>query len=240
MAATQSSDGLTTAHQPQRLMITPCAVGCKRRLDRLPSTLPATLPMRRMLPTVNRQHDNRTSSHAEVDRVGKATQHGSLRRAMHTRKRRGHFGDPLHESLEGFTELVAKTSATRLVPLLDLDRLSSGLWPEDNLERHVQPRSLERTTDHGTPLSGSLRCSAQRRSSSARSASLNSRCSSRSSSSRLSHRDMAKSARSPGESFKSSVNGFEGMGDRRMMAVSLQSGGDGTRSMGSAAARPPV
>ncbi len=192
-------------------MIAPGAVGCKRRLDRLAPTLPAALPTRRMLPTVNRQHDNRTRSHAKVNRVGKPTQHGSLRRAMHARKRCGKVGDPLHEFLEGFTELVAEARTPRFVPLLNLDRLRSGLWPEDDLEWHAQPRSLERTTDHGTPLAGSLRCSAQRRSSSARSASLNSSCSSRSSSLRLSHRDMAKTARSPGGSFKSSVNGFEGM-----------------------------
>ena len=57
-------------------------------------------------------------------------------------------------------------------PLAYFENLIFGLRLEDDAQRHGQPLSLERTSDQGIAESGFWRCSAQRRSSSARFASI--------------------------------------------------------------------
>jgi hypothetical protein len=108
-------------------------------------------------------------------------------------------------------ELSHQAEALRLIPLAHFQRLVFGLWPEDNFQRHVQPWSLARTSAHGMADFGFFRCSAQRRSSSARSASDSSNAPSRSASLRLSHKAIASSARSLAGSLSSSVRGLDAM-----------------------------
>jgi hypothetical protein len=85
------------------------------------------------------------------------------------------------------------------------------LRPEDDCSRHAYLMSLDRTSDQGTAESGFSTCSAQRLSSSARSASESSKAPSRSISERLSHKAIASCARSPAGNLRSSVRGLDGM-----------------------------
>jgi len=127
-----------------------------------------------MLATMDRQHDYGVDSHSKVDCVGEATKNGSPGLAVNSRKRQWRLGNPLDEPFQGFNELFAQARTARLVPVSNLESLAFGLGPEDDLHQHPQLRSFERTTAQGMPLPGFSRCSAQRRSSSARSASLSS------------------------------------------------------------------
>jgi hypothetical protein len=111
-----------------------------------------------------------------------------------------------------FDELAPQPETLRLVPLTYFKRLVFSFRPEDDFGGNVvQPWSLARTSDHGRAEEGFFRCSAQRRSSLARSASDNSNAPWRSASLRLSHKAIASSARSPGGSLRRSVKALEGM-----------------------------
>ena len=130
---------------------------------------------------------------------------------MDARKGKWAGGDACNQDVECLAEFSPEPRTPRLVPLPHFKRFVLSLGPEDDFERHNQSRSLERTSDQGTAESGLSRCSAQRLSSSARSASDSSNSPSRSASVRLSHRAIASSARSPAGSLRSSIKGLEGM-----------------------------
>jgi hypothetical protein len=164
-----------------------------------------------MLPSVDRQHHHCGISHAKVRWVGETRQHGTTSLSMNARKMKWTGRSALDDSVQFFGELSPQTEALRLIPLAHIQRLVFGLWPEDNCQRHVQPWSLARTSAHGMADFGFFRCSAQRRSSSARSASDSSNAPSRSASLRLSHKAIASSARSPAGSLSSSVRGLDAM-----------------------------
>ena len=188
----------------------------QRVLDRVFGSGPSArlcpaLPAGWMLASVDRQYHHCGISHAKVNRVGEARQHGTTSLSTNPRKMKGTGRNALDDSVQFFAELSPQTDALRLIPLAHFQRLVFGLWPEDNFQRHVQPWSLARTSAHGMADFGFFRCSAQRRSSSARSASDSSNAPSRSASLRLSHKAIASSARSPAGSLSSSVRGLDAM-----------------------------
>jgi hypothetical protein len=130
---------------------------------------------------------------------------------MNARKLKWTDRDALDDPVQLFAELAPQTEALRLVPPAHFQHFVFGLWPEDNFQRHIQPWSLVRTSAHGMADFGFFRCSAQRRSSSARSASDSSNAPARSASLRLSHKAIASSARSLAGSLSSSVRGLDAM-----------------------------
>ena len=91
---------------------------------------------------------------------------------MNARKSEWTAPDACDKDVQRLAELAAETNTPRLIPLPHFKSLVFGLRPEDDSEWHGQLRSLERTSDQGMPESGFSRCSAQRLSSSARSASV--------------------------------------------------------------------
>ena len=62
-----------------------------------------------MLSTVNGQYDYRVASDAEIDGVGKSTEHSALRFAMNAGKRRRCLRNPRNQRFQGFAELFAQT-----------------------------------------------------------------------------------------------------------------------------------
>lgn len=157
---------------------------------------------------MNTQHDDVFGIEPEVDGVRKSRQNSPANLLMRPRKRQRIFGDSANERIDGLPKLVAEACAARFVPPLDLEEFAFGLRPEDNVPGHVQPSNLRRTSDHGTADSGFRRCSAHRRSSSARCSGVSSSARSRSASARLSQSAIASSARSVAGSLSKSDSGF--------------------------------
>jgi hypothetical protein len=127
---------------------------------------------------------------------------------MHARKGHRIVGHASDQPIDGSRKLATQARATRFVPPVDLQRFVFGLRPKDNPSRHAQPSILRRTSDQATADPGFCRCSAHRRSSSARCPALSSRAPSRSVSLRLSQSAIASSARSLAGSLRSSDSGL--------------------------------
>lgn len=164
-----------------------------------------------MLPPVDSQHDDVVTSDAEVDGVRKPCEHCTASFIVRALKGQRIRCDARHEVRRRPHRTRRRGQPGATQPLPNLEDFVCGLRPEDDLERHAQPSSFGRTSDQGTADRGFSTCSAHRRSSSARCASVSSSSPVRSTSVRLSHRAMACSARSRAGSLRSCGRGLDGM-----------------------------
>lgn len=160
---------------------------------------------------MDRQHHHCGIGDSKIDGIRKSCQHRSPRFVVNARKSKRTDCNAFDERIEFLPELLSKASAPRFVPVVNFKHFVFGLWPENNFECHVQPCSFARTSAQGIAEFGFLRCSAHRRSSSARSSSDSWSSPSRSASLRLPHRAIASSARSLAGSLRSSARGLEGI-----------------------------
>ena len=165
------------------------------------------LPPGWILAPVNRQDHDLVVVAAKVDGVGKVGLYSPPDLTVHARKRHRVRQEPI-EGIKGGREAASQTVAARLIPRTRFQCLRFRLGAEDHIGGQGQPNNLRRTSDQGTADAGFRRCSAQRRSSSARCWPVSSNAPSRSASLRLSQRAIAISARSSAGSFSRSVNGF--------------------------------
>ncbi len=122
---------------------------------------------------------------------------------MSARKGQRARHDALDYRIDGTRELRPKSLASFFVPAPSLKDFILCFRSENNTSGHSLANNFRRTSDQGTTLSGVFSWSAHRRSSSARCSGLNASSPSRSSSDRLSHNAIARSARSPGGSLNS-------------------------------------
>ena len=90
-----------------------------------------------MLPPVERQNDNVFPHGAEIDRVGKSSQHCSSSFAMRSRERQRIRRHPRHEFVDGQPELHTEPGASPFVPLAYFKRVVLGLRPEYNPPSHA-------------------------------------------------------------------------------------------------------
>jgi hypothetical protein len=160
---------------------------------------------------MDREHNDFVIQKAEVNRVRKTLQDCSSYLTVdswisewmpqYSRNHLVHCGP----------ELRAQAFGSGFVPLAYLEQLLFSLRSKNRAWDQSRPKSFRRTSDQGTEESGFARCSDQRCSSSARCSSVSPNSTSRSASVRLSQSAIASSARSPGESFRSSASVLECM-----------------------------
>ena len=161
---------------------------------------------------MERQNYNRAiRRNAKVYRIWETLQHGSPGFAMSARKGHRVHHDALNYRIDGTRELRPKPLASFFVPAPSLKDFILCFRSENNTTGHSLDNNFRRTSDQGITLSGLFSWSAHRRSSSDRCSGLNASSPSRSSSDRLCHNAIARSARSPGGSRNSCASTLDSM-----------------------------
>src|SRR5438445_9156198 len=166
--------------------------------------LPAQLPTKGMSSPVHHSHDNTSSRRCtKVDAEWKPAHNCTARFTVDERISERIGRDALDCVVDLAGELCAEPRLLLFVPSPCREEFLVRFWPEDNGEAHCPSCTLRRTSSQGIADPGFSRCSAHRRSSSARCVGSSSSSVSRSWSLRLSHSAIASSARSLAGSFSS-------------------------------------
>ena len=169
---------LTSTHHPRhftspRAPSGACGVRPHSQCCRRKSNLRARLPTRRVLPSVHSLNNDVLIGKSVIHGVWKSEQNRPPSFLVRSLIRQRIVDNTADDLLDGLSEFLAEPRTPCLVPFSRFKHFVFGLRPEDHLPRHAQPSSLRRTSDQGMAEPGFSMCSAQRRSSSARCASVN-------------------------------------------------------------------